>query len=143
LPDPLTARSLGVAEHDGRPCERIEGMRRGERNLVWVERGTNLVLKLEASHTFDAAHYDRRAQELRKLLSSMPPDDPARPGLERMLQAFSHESRDTSHTERTIVWHPTLDRPVDPAVFDFHAADGKLRGGTHGIDVDWTAASAR
>ena len=121
LPNPLTARSLGVAEHDGRLCDRIEDMRRAERIVVWVERGTDHVLKVASIETFDDAYYDRFVQEYRQALSSMPPEDPTRPSLEKIL---GDVRRDNFRSEKTILLRPTLDRPVDPAIFDFRPPTG-------------------
>jgi len=122
LPDPSNARSLGVAEHDGMLCERIESTHLPRRDVLWVERGTDLVLKLESIETFDDA-YDDSVEKMIPLTPTwqhLEDPSPGSPGTRLHGSARRPRvNRDPFRSVRTVVWRPIMDRPVDSASLEF------------------------
>ena len=120
LPDASTAKLVGTDDIEGRACVKIEGLQRGRRRaIVWIEKASGLLLKVESGNVFDGSSRGQKLERMRDHFATMRPDDPHRTVVEKAISHFAETRVQDYRTEETTVWRPILDQPVDPASLEF------------------------
>lgn len=119
LPRAGTATLIAEEQVDGHECFRIRGKRRGGILVdLWVDCATGLVRRADSSQEFNAASRRRMRDDLKRRLVSIPENDPHRAELESAVEHMDKEATVDFVSESTMTFHPGLDAPLDPSVFD-------------------------
>ncbi len=122
LPDAATARVLDVAAFDGYACYRIEGAPRrpsGERMVLWFDKASWLLRRLDETSKFDEHARRRTAESAREALSKLASEDPKRPMMEEFLARQTSRRVEDYTTETATIWRPRMDEAVNRESFRF------------------------